>query len=126
MKYKVTLNGKAYEVEVEESKVEIVNEYDNVPTPAPVPAAQAPATQTSPSTQVPTASGTRVDAPLPGTVVDVKVSVGQSVKKGDILVIIEAMKMENEIAAPSDGKVAQIVASKGASVKSGDALIVLG
>ena len=63
---------------------------------------------------------------MPGTVLDVKVAQGASVKKGDLLVILEAMKMENEILAPCDGTVAQIVAAKGASVNSGDALIVIG
>ena len=65
-------------------------------------------------------------APMPGTVLDVKVAEGAAVKKGDILVILEAMKMENEILAPCDGTVKQIVAGKGASVNSGDALIVIG
>ena len=63
---------------------------------------------------------------MPGTVLDVKVAQGASVKKGDIVVILEAMKMENEILAPCDGTVAQIVAGKGASVNSGDTLIVIG
>ena len=63
---------------------------------------------------------------MPGTVLDVKVAEGAAVKKGDILVILEAMKMENEILAPCDGTVKQIVAGKGASVNSGDALIVIG
>ena len=63
---------------------------------------------------------------MPGTVLDVKVAQGASVKKGDILLILEAMKMENEILAPCDGTVKQIVAAKGASVNSGDALIVIG
>ena len=63
---------------------------------------------------------------MPGTVLDVKVAQGASVKKGDILLILEAMKMENEILAPCDGTVKQIVAAKGASVNSGDALVVIG
>ena len=64
-------------------------------------------------------------APLPGNVLQVKVSVGQAVKAGDVLVIIEAMKMENEVAAPSDGVVKQIVANKGAVVATGDTLLVI-
>ena len=74
----------------------------------------------------PVAGGEKVTAPMPGTVLDVKVAQGASVKKGDIVVILEAMKMENEILAPCDGTVAQIVAGKGASVNSGDTLIVIG
>ena len=71
------------------------------------------------------AAGTPVTAPLPGNVLQVKVSVGQAVKAGDVLVIIEAMKMENEVAAPSDGVVKQIVANKGAVVATGDTLLVI-
>ena len=71
------------------------------------------------------AAGTRVDSPLPGNVLDVKVAVGQAVKAGQVLVIIEAMKMENEVAAPCDGVVKQIVANKGAVVATGDALLVI-
>ncbi|MDO4349584.1 MAG: biotin/lipoyl-containing protein, partial [Eubacteriales bacterium] len=74
----------------------------------------------------PVAGGEKVTAPMPGTVLDVKVSQGASVKKGDILLILEAMKMENEIMAPCDGTVKQVVVNKGASVNSGDALIVIG
>jgi glutaconyl-CoA decarboxylase len=66
-----------------------------------------------------------VDSPLPGNVLNVKVSVGQAVKEGDVLVIIEAMKMENEVAAPCDGVVKQIVADKGAVVSTGDTLLVI-
>jgi len=67
-----------------------------------------------------------VTAPMPGTVLDVKVAQGASVKKGDLLLILEAMKMENEILAPCDGTVKQVLAAKGASVNSGDALVVIG
>ncbi|MCC8063809.1 MAG: biotin/lipoyl-binding protein, partial [Clostridiales bacterium] len=73
-----------------------------------------------------TGSGEPVPAPLPGTVVDVKVSQGQAVKSGDLLAVIEAMKMENEVLAPKDGTVTQVVAGKGAAVKTGDPLVMLG
>ena len=91
------------------------------PAPAPAPAA-APAAAAAPAV---TASGTTVEAPLPGNVLSIKVSQGDAVKEGDVLLIIEAMKMENEVAAPCDGSVQQIVASVGQMVSTGDALIVI-
>ena len=131
MKYKVTLKGKTYEVLVEQGEAIIENEYDYVPPVAPVaaaPAAPAPAAA-APVPAAPAggavAAGTRVDAPLPGNVLDVRVAVGYAVKAGQVLVIIEAMKMENEVAAPCDGTVKQIVANKGAVVATGDALLVI-
>ena len=125
MKYKITLKGRTYEVEVERGEAMLIDEYDAVapvPAAAPVaPAAPAPA----PAPAAAPAAGTNVDAPLPGNVLNVKVSVGQAVKAGDVLVIIEAMKMENEVAAPCDGVVKQIVANKGAVVATGDTLLVI-
>lgn len=128
MKYKITLNGRTYEVVVEQGEAIVENEYDYVPPAAPaapaVAAAAAPvAPAVSAGSQV--AAGTRVDAPLPGNVLDVKVAVGDAVKAGQVLVIIEAMKMENEVAAPCDGVVKQIVSAKGAVVATGDALLVI-
>lgn len=131
MKYKITLKGKTYEVLVEQGEAIIEDEYDYVPPVAPVAAAPvaAPTAAPAPAAAAPAggavAAGTRVDSPLPGNVLDVKVSVGQAVKAGQVLVIIEAMKMENEVAAPCDGVVKQIVASKGAVVATGDALLVI-
>ena len=132
MKYKITLKGKTYEVLVEEGEAIIEDEYDYVPpvaaAPVAAPAAAAPvaaAPAPAPAAGAAVAAGTRVDAPLPGNVLDVKVAVGQAVKAGDVLVIIEAMKMENEVAAPCDGVVKQVVAAKGAVVATGDALIVI-
>ena len=131
MKYKITLKGKTYEVLVEQGEAIIEDEYDYVPPVAPVAAAPvaAPAAAPAPAAAAPAggavAAGTRVDSPLPGNVLDVKVSVGQAVKAGQVIVIIEAMKMENEVAAPCDGVVKQIVASKGAVVATGDALLVI-
>ena len=111
-KFSITVNGQAYEVEVEEIGG------------APVFAAAAPAA--APKAAAPAAAGgSPVNAPMPGTILDVKVSVGQAVKKGDVLVILEAMKMENEIMAPKDATVASVVVSKGASVNSGDVLVTL-
>jgi glutaconyl-CoA decarboxylase len=136
MKYKVTLNNRVYEVEVEEGEAMLVDEYELAAPAAPAPAYAAPAAA-APAAAAPAAApaapagdalaaGTRVDAPLPGNVLMVKVAVGQAVKAGDVLVIIEAMKMENEVAAPCDGTVKQVVAQKGAVVETGAPLVVLG
>ncbi len=110
-KYRVTVNGTAYEIELEE-----------LTGSAPAPAAAAPAP--APAAAAP-AGGEQVTSPMPGTILDVKVSQGASVKKGDVLMILEAMKMENEIMCPCDGKVASINAAKGAAVESGTLLCVI-
>ena len=136
MKYKVTLNGRTYEVEVEAGKAMLLDEYEAIapsapaaPAAAPVAAAPkaapAPAAAPKAAAPAPVANGLKINSPMPGTILDVKVSVGASVKKGDILMILEAMKMENEIIAPEDGVVAQVNVQKGASVNSGDVLCVL-
>ena len=131
MRYKVTLNNKVYEVEVEEATAMLVDEYEAyVPAPAPAPVAAAPVPAAAPApapapAAAPQAAGEVVASPLPGTVLQVKVSAGEAVKAGQLLLIIEAMKMENEVLAPRDGTVAQIVAAKGATVNTGDALVVL-
>lgn len=126
MKYKVRLRDKIYEVEVERGEAILMDEYA-ASAPAPAPAAAAPAPAAAPAAAAPAAAGAdAVSAPLPGTVVDVKVSVGESVKKGQILLLIEAMKMENEIVAPADGVVKAIHTSKGASVATGAPLVTLG
>ena len=109
-KYRVTVNGTAYEIELEEL---------TGAAPAPAAAAPAPAPAAAP------AGGEQVTSPMPGTILDVKVSQGASVKKGDVLMILEAMKMENEIMCPCDGKVASINASKGTAVESGTLLCVI-
>lgn len=135
MKYKITLKGKTYEVEVEQGEAMIVDEYAAyAPAPAapaapvavPSPAA-APAAPAAPAAAAPAAvaAGTPVASPLPGNVLAVKVSVGDAVKAGQVLMLIEAMKMENEVVAPSDGVVKQIVVNKGATVATGDTLLVI-
>ena len=135
MKYKVTLNGKTYEVEVEAGQAMLVDEYEAyAPAPAAAPAAAAPAAAPAapaaapapaPAAAAVTAAGEVVAAPMPGNILKVNVSQGQAVKAGDVLVVLEAMKMENEIMAPRDGSVAQVVVSKGAVVDTGAALVVL-
>jgi len=139
MKYIVNINGKNYEVEVERGKATILSTSEApapqaapaaAPAPAPAPAAYAP--QNPPAKPVPQSaptaanvSGEVIKAPMPGTILSIRVSKGQAVKKGDILLILEAMKMENEIMAPRDGVVADILVSQGATVSTGDALIAL-
>ena len=128
MKYKVTLNGRTYEVEVEAGKAMLLDEYEAIapaaPSTAPA-AAPAPVAAPSAAPAASLAAGEPVKAPMPGVVLKVQVQQGQAVKAGQVLVILEAMKMENEIVAPKDGTVAQIVAAKGASVESGAPLVIL-
>ena len=130
MKYKVTLNGRTYEVEVEAGKAMLLDEYEAVaPAAAPVAApaaAPAPAAPAAPAAPVAAVAGEAVIAPMPGNILKVNVTAGQAVKEGDVLVVLEAMKMENEIMAPKAGTVTQVVTSKGASVNTGDALVVIG
>lgn len=127
MKYVVTLNGKDYEVEVDELSEAIVTNV--APTAAPAQAApvaaQPSAPVAAPAPAPVSGSGTAVKAPMPGTILKVNVTAGQSVKAGDIMFILEAMKMENEIVAPSDGTVSQVVAAKGSSVATDDVLAYL-
>lgn len=124
MKYKVTLKGRTYEVEVEHGEAMILDEYAAyAPVPAAAPAAPAPAAVSAAPAAV--AAGTPVTSPLPGNVLSINVNVGDAVKAGQLLVLIEAMKMENEILAPADGIVKQILVSKGAVVATGDTLLVI-
>ena len=128
MIYNVTINNKVYEVEVEKGKANLLRTTDVVAAPAPVaaaPVAAAPAAPAPAAAPAVAVSGTPASAPMPGTILDVKVSVGQSVKEGDVVAILEAMKMENEIFAPCDGKVAQVIATKGSSVATGDPIVTI-
>jgi len=126
-KFMINVNGTSYNVEVEElggSSAPAAAPAAPAAAPAPA-AAAAPAAPAAPKAAAPVADGTQVNAPMPGNILDVKVSVGDTVAEGDVLMILEAMKMENEILAPAAGKVASVQVAKGASVNSGDVLAVL-
>ena len=127
MKYKVTLNNRTYEVEVEAGQAMLVDEYEAYsPAPAAAPAPIAAAQAAAPATTAPSiAAGEVVKSPMPGNILKINVTVGQKVAEGDALLILEAMKMENEVAAPKSGTVAQIIVSKGAVVETGAPLVVL-
>ena len=117
-RYNITVNGKAYDVAVEE--------LDGGAAPAPAAAAPAPAAASAPApAAAPVADGTKVNAPMPGTILEVKVAVGDTVEAGQALAVLEAMKMENEIVAPQDGTVASINVNKGDSVEAGQTLASL-
>jgi len=133
MKYQITLKGKTYEILVERGEAMLLDEYDAkapVPTAAPVAAAPA-APAAAPAAAAPAApasglaAGEVVKSPMPGNVLKINVTQGQQVKEGDVLLILEAMKMENEIASTKSGTVAQIVVSKGAVVETGAPLVVI-
>ena len=126
-KFNVTVNGQTYEVEVEEvgGAVSAAPARAAAPVAAPAAPAAAAAAPAAPKAAAPVAGGTPVKAPMPGTILDVKVKVGDAVKAGQCVCVLEAMKMENEIPAAKDGTVAQVIASKGASVNAGDTLVVL-
>lgn len=120
MKYNVKLNGKIYEVEVEKGVASLLKVYDAISAPAPVlpaqPAAPAPADAV---TATVTKGANAVESPLPGVVMELKVSVGAKVKRGDVVLTIEAMKMENEISASKDGTVTAFYVQKGSKVEQG-------
>lgn len=130
MIYKVTLNGKVYEVEVEKGEAVIQAEYEAAlpaaapaaPVAAPAPVqAQAPAAPAASAPAAPAGAGT-VLSPLPGNINEIRFSAGQTVKAGDVVIILEAMKMENEIVAPKAGTLSKIHVQKGAVVNTGDPL----
>ena len=120
--YKVTVNGNVYEI-----TLEVVDKADIKAAPAPAAAPAAPVAAPAPSAApAPAAAGaTTISAPMPGTILKVNVQNGASVKKGDVLMILEAMKMENEIMAPADGVVASVNVQNGASVEAGSVLCTL-
>ena len=129
MKYKVTLNNRTYEVEVENGEAMLIDEYEAYApaAPAPVVAAAAPASApaAAPAAPVNLAAGESITSPMPGNILKILVSQGQKVNEGDVLIILEAMKMENEIVASKAGTVAQIAVSKGQVVETGTPLVVI-
>ena len=131
MKYKVTLNNRVYEVEVEQGEAMLVDEYElkapAAPAPAAAPApvaAAAPAAAPAPAAGA-VAAGEVVKSPMPGNILKINVTQGQQVKEGDVLIILEAMKMENEVVSTKSGTVAQILVSKGAVVETDSPLVVI-
>lgn len=116
--YTITVNGTAYNVSVEEGT-------SAAPAAAPVAAAQAPAAAPAPAADTAVTGAVTVESPMPGTILDIKVASGAAVKSGDVLFVLEAMKMENEIVAPQDGTVASINVNKGDSVEAGQTLASL-
>ena len=114
-KYRVTVNGTAYKIELEEL---------TGAAPAPAAATAAPAPAPAPAAAAP-AGGEQVTSPMPGTILSINVAAGDAVKRGQVLMVLEAMKMENEIMCPCDGKIASVNTSKGASVESGTLLCVI-
>lgn len=127
MKYVVTLNDKNYEVEVERGEARIVKTTQAAvaPAAAPVQDALPAASVAQPAAPAVAVAGEKITAPMPGMVLQIKKSGGEPAKKGETIMILEAMKMENEIIAPRDGVIAQITAAKGASVNTGDVLAVM-
>ena len=127
--YRVNVNGKVYEVEVEEITAGGQQTVAAAPAPAPVapkPASVAPAPAPTPApAPKAAATGEIVEAPMPGTIVDIKVNVGDTVKEGDLVAVIEAMKMETDLFSTKSGVVTAVNAGKGASVNTGDAIITL-
>jgi glutaconyl-CoA decarboxylase len=138
-KFNVTVNGKSYAVEVEEVGA-AQGSFTYTPVqqatapqapaaaPQPSPEAPAPAPKVAPAPKAPVGevSGELLTAPMPGTILDVKVTEGQTVKAGELILILEAMKMENEIVSPKDGVVNKIHTSKSSTVSTGEPLVTIG
>ena len=125
----VMVNGVDYEVEIEGAKSVKVSKPQVAPAPKSANSGMIMPSTATPSPRlaaVPPSSGYSVKSPLPGTVLGVKVAVGDTITRGQTLVVLEAMKMENEIPAPHDGKVLQVIVTKGSTVEAGATMVVLG
>lgn len=124
-KYRVNVNGTNYDITLEEIKGDFT---PAAPAPAAAPVAETPAPAAAPApapAAAPVAGGEQIKSPLTGTILDVKIANGQAVKKGDVIMILEAMKMENEIFAPVDGTIASVNVTKGTAVDNGTLLCVI-
>lgn len=115
--YRITVNGTAYDV--------VVEEIENSAAPAAPAAPKAPAAPVAAKKAAVPAGGVTIASPMPGKILEVKVAAGASVKRGQVVMVLEAMKMENEIVAPQDGVIASIETSAGASVEAGDVLATM-
>ncbi len=125
MIYLVKINATEYEVEVEKGQANIIKTTEKAaPFPAAVPPSPSPAV-TANTASVSVSGSHSVKSPMPGTITDIKVQPGKSVNQGEVLLILEAMKMENEVAAPVNGVIAQVLVAKGSSVATGDVLITI-
>ncbi len=127
MKYKVTLNNRVYEVEVEQGEAMLMDEYE-LKAPAAAPVAQATQVSAAPSASAAPAAagaGDAVKSPMPGNILKINVTQGQKVNEGDVIMILEAMKMENEITASKSGTISQIAVSKGQVVETGTPLVYI-
>ena len=127
-RFNITVNGKTYDVAVEETSGSAAPVAAPVAAPAaaPAPAAPAAAPAPAPAPAAENVSGTEVKAPMPGTIMEVKASVGETVDKAQVIVVLEAMKMENDIVAPAAGKVLAVRVKKGDTVEAGDVIAVIG
>ena len=128
MKYEISLNGRNYEVEVELAEPMSIRDFQSYAPAAPVAAVAAPAPEAAPSREAPAfvTSGECITSPMPGNILRVNVAVGDKVSEGQVLVILEAMKMENEIMAPCAGTVTQVLTSRGSTVDTDAPLVVIG
>lgn len=128
MKFQIALNNRKYEVEVEFAESMTMQEFQTyAPAPAaPAAPAAAPTVEAAPAAPGIAGNGESVNSPMPGTILRVNVTPGQTVKEGAVLVILEAMKMENEIKAPRNGTITQVLVSKGASVDTDAPLVLIG
>lgn len=126
-RYNITVNGKVYDVAVEEVNGAAPAPVATAPAASVSPAAPAPVAEAAPAPApaAPVAGGTEVTSPMPGTVLDIKVNVGDIVEVGQPVIVLEAMKMENDINAPVAGKIVSINTTKGSSVETGTLLAVI-
>lgn len=124
-KYIVNVNGNRYEVEVEEFNGEFTGAVAPVAAPMSSAPAAAPVAAPKAAPKKVSGNGEKIEAPMPGNILRVNVNAGDSVKKGDVLLVLEAMKMENEIKSPKDGTIGDVAVKSGAQVNTGDVLVVI-